>query len=198
MPQHTQHSLVYILLMWTTLNTIIQVIFITLFFTVGRNELSLNSSTHSSTIEPKHNTQSQSPSHGGLILGEGKMITFKATDAKSVVTWVAKNPNTYVISDSGKDLQILKDGHYFLNLRVTLEANRGVNSSEHTVKLMWDNNEVVLEGWINTITKSTGVLSKVQNLSAGKRLTVRIEPPSSYVDTTESVTHLDIIFMNKP
>ncbi|KAM9745264.1 uncharacterized protein ACNS7B_009678 [Menidia menidia] len=201
MPHHTQQSLVYFLLLWTTFITIIQIVLIALFFAAGQNGWSLNSSTISSTVEPNHTMQSQHGSNNGLILGKGKMVTFKATSVKetSKIQWESPDEAAGVISDQGELLTIKKDGYYFLSLQVKLcpsEIDKSVKQ-EHTVELKVDNN-VLLVGWINTKTNSTGLISKVHRLSAGKKLGVYIDPPCSCVDTIESMTYLDIIFMDNP
>ncbi len=57
---------------------------------------------------------------------------------------------------------------------------------------------ILLRGWINTNTSSTGLLGKVEVLSAGGTLEVTIDPPTTDIDETEFLTHLDIIYMLKP
>ncbi|XP_028268876.1 uncharacterized protein LOC114440571 isoform X2 [Parambassis ranga] len=201
MPQPIQNSLVQVLLLWTTVLSIFQIVVIALFFAGGHNGPSQNSSA----VEPQHKMQSQEPktssfpSDNGYVLGKGKMVTFKATEDNSSLKWTSLNPDTGVISKEGKSLTILRDGYYFLSLRVTLSLCKGSQSEklEHKVHLMWQDT-VLLEGWINTKTNSTGVLSKVKELSAGGTLEVRIIPPATCIQDSEAVTHLDIIYMAKP
>lgn len=114
------------------------------------------------------------------------------TDDKRI-RWLAKNPDATLISE-GDVLAVKKDGYYFLNLQVTLRSCE--EEKEHTVSLKW-NNKLLLHGWINTKSCSTGLLGKVEELSAGGTLGVTLEPKTS-INTSESETHLDIIYMRKP
>lgn len=93
-------------------------------------------------------------------------------------------------------LTIMKDGYYFLNLKVTLSQDV---KTMHTVKVEQKSDlvTVVLEGWINTNTRSTGLLGKVVLLPAGYTLWVSIDPPTTDVDLFPSVTHLDVIYMHR-
>lgn len=104
-----------------------------------------------------------------------------------------------MISKEGESLTILEDGYYFLSLRVTLSLCKGSQPEklEHKVHLMWQET-VLLEGWINTKTNSTGVLSKAKELSAGGTLKVKIIPQATCIKDSEDFTHLDIIYMAKP
>ncbi|XP_044036759.1 uncharacterized protein LOC122868655 isoform X2 [Siniperca chuatsi] len=198
MPQPTQHSLIHVLLLWTTILSIIQAVFIILFFTAGHHGLSQNSSAVAPERTMQFHTPS-SPSEHELLLGKGKMLTFKATEANRTIKWVAKNPSKGLVSEEGDVLTIKKDGYYFLNLQVTLNtppSGKETNGLNHTVSLKW-NNKVLLQGRINT--HSTCLLSKVQELSAGGTLVVDINlPTTATIDETESLTHLDIIYMVKP
>ncbi|XP_008293348.1 uncharacterized protein LOC103367173 isoform X2 [Stegastes partitus] len=180
MPQPNQHSLVYILLLWTTIISIFQVVFTILFFTAGRNGLP--------------------PSKDRLHLPRGKMLTFTAKGAKIPIVWGSKNPNPGVVSATGSRLSIKEDGYFLLNLKVTLipcQETQESDNLDHTVSLKWTN-KVILEGWINTKTNSTGVLSKIEEMPAGGTLMVNISPADKCINTTESATHLDIIYMARP
>ncbi|XP_008293347.1 uncharacterized protein LOC103367173 isoform X1 [Stegastes partitus] len=202
MPQPNQHSLVYILLLWTTIISIFQVVFTILFFTAGRNGLSQNSSA----VEQEHIMKSQQhstlspPSKDRLHLPRGKMLTFTAKGAKIPIVWGSKNPNPGVVSATGSRLSIKEDGYFLLNLKVTLipcQETQESDNLDHTVSLKWTN-KVILEGWINTKTNSTGVLSKIEEMPAGGTLMVNISPADKCINTTESATHLDIIYMARP
>lgn len=56
-------------------------------------------------------------------------------------------------------------------------------------------NRVILEGWVNNNTCSTGHLAKVEKLSAGTKLNVTIKIPDDGIDESESLTYLDIIML---
>ncbi|XP_051244954.1 uncharacterized protein LOC127356915 [Dicentrarchus labrax] len=202
MPQPTQNSLIHVLLLWTTTLSIIQAVFIILFFTTGHRGLSQNNSA----VAPERTVQSQAnntaslpPSDHGLLLGEGTMLTYKAIEAKGGMKWSAMNPNNDLVSVDGKDLKINRDGYYFLNLQVTLkkESKECEEQSDHNVSLKW-NNKVVLMGGINKNTCTTGLLGKVEELSAGGTLVFNISLPTTEIDDIEHLTHLDIIYMLKP
>ncbi|XP_017280808.1 uncharacterized protein LOC108241290 [Kryptolebias marmoratus] len=207
MPQRSLHPLVYILLMWITIVSIIQVVFIAFFFTLGQNGQSLGyrgekpGGTNDSLVGTTLPTTAK----------RGMMLNFKAQKAptaKEAIFWVAVNPNQNVISESGKELDIKKDGYYFLSLRVTLssceEAGGSTPSPEHTVKLKLNlksqgksEEKVLLEGGIDRQTNSSGQLSRVKGLYAGGKLVVTISPQTMCLNTSEAVTHLDVIFMQK-
>ncbi|KAA8585216.1 hypothetical protein FQN60_003910 [Etheostoma spectabile] len=174
MPQHTQHSLIHVLLLWITILSIVQVVFIVLFFTAGHHDLP--------------------PSDHGLPLGKGLMLTFKITaGVNRTIKFVAKNPHPSVVSDEGKPvLNIKMDGYFFLSLRVTLSS---CNASQYTVTLKTKDN-VILKGWINENTCSTGLLSKVEVLSAGATLVIDLPANARTID--EENSHLDIIYILKP
>lgn len=109
------------------------------------------------------------------------------------ITWQAKNLDPDLVSQKEEVLTIRKDGYYFINLQVTLTSHNV--GTKLTVSLRW-NNKVILQGWINKNTSSTGLLGKVESLFAGGTLWVSIDPQTNDVDVTESVTHLDIIYMH--
>lgn len=110
------------------------------------------------------------------------------------ITWTPMNPDGDLVSRQGNALILMKDGYYFLNLQVTLSSH---NVGTHVqISLGW-NSRVLLQGWINTNTTSTGLLGKVEELSAGGTLWVSIDPRPANINCTASVTHLDIIYMQK-
>lgn len=85
----------------------------------------------------------------------------------------------------------MKDGYYFLTFQVTLSS-----CTEQTVKLKWDH-KTLLQGIVNRNTScSTGLLGKVEALSAGDKLEVIINPATK-INTSEYLTHLNIIYMPK-
>ncbi|XP_071328651.1 tumor necrosis factor ligand superfamily member 18 [Trachinotus anak] len=194
MPQHTQHSLIHVLLLWTTILSIVQVSFIIFFFTAGHRGLSQNSTAVAlqNTMQIQANNTPSVSFEDGLRLGRGKMLTFQVTDDDNSTKWLAKNPDTSLVSEKGAVLTIKKDGYYFLYLQVTLCACQG----EYTVSLNW-NTKVLLQGQIYTKTCSTGLLGKAQELFAGGTLEVIIGP-NNCINTSDSLTHLDIIYMRKP
>ncbi|CAB1449748.1 unnamed protein product [Pleuronectes platessa] len=170
MPQRTQHCLVHVLLLWTIVLSIMQVVFIIFYFTVGRQF----SSDHD--------------------LGEGKMLTFQAADDNRSTKWVADNSDPSLVSE-GYNLTIQRDGYYFLSLQVTLISCEG---EEHTVTLKREG-KILLVGWIKTKPCTTGLLGKVEELSAGWTLEVAINPkPKNRIKTDKFATHLDIIYMLRP
>lgn len=89
-----------------------------------------------------------------------------------------------------EDLIINKDGHYFLNLQVTLNDSC---KERHTIRLFVDEN-IILQGQINTESCSTGILSKVWGLRAQQKLKVTVEPVA-FINKTEFLTHLDMIYI---
>ncbi|XP_078126430.1 uncharacterized protein LOC144530647 [Sander vitreus] len=197
MPQHTQHSLIPVLLLWITVLSIVQVVFIVLFFTAGHHDLSQNSDT----VAPERPLQFQAnntpapPSNHGLPLGKGLMLTFKITEVSRSITLVPKNPHQGLVSEEGGTiLKIKKDGYFFLNLRVTLLSCNACGS-QHTVGLKLED-KCILQGGINKNTRSTG-LGKVEVLPAGVTLEVIVNLPAD-AQIDEDNSHLDIIYMLKP
>ncbi|TDH03040.1 hypothetical protein EPR50_G00158730 [Perca flavescens] len=197
MPQHTQHSLIHILLLWITILSIVQVVFIVLFFTAGHHDLYQNSDA----VTPKTGTQIQanitpSPvSDHGLPLGKGLMLIFKITEVNGNMKLVAKNPHPGLISEEGGTfLKIKMDGYFFLNLRVTLLSCNDTWQSQYTVSLKMKGKDI-LRGGINKNTSCTGLLSKVEVLTAGDTLEVNL-PANDQID--EDNSQLDIIYMSKP
>ncbi|CAK6963131.1 uncharacterized protein LOC122868655 isoform X2 [Scomber scombrus] len=174
MPQPTQHSLIHVLLLWTTILSIIQAVFIVLFFTGGH-----------------HGNHMLLPSE----YKQGKMLSFRSTEASRTVKWMAISTGLGLLSENGNTLEIMKDGYYFLTFQVTLSS---CTEKMQTVKLNW-NIKVLLQGTINRNTScSTGLLGKVEELSAGDKLEVIIDPPATKINTSESLTHLNVIYMLKP
>lgn len=99
-----------------------------------------------------------------------------------------------LISEKGKQLEIKRDGFYFLSLRVTLSSCDDARVSERTVKVEFEGKAFV-EGRIDGKTNSSGQLSKVKGLAEGGKLEVTINAPTSCINISDNVTHLDIIFM---
>ncbi|XP_077382200.1 uncharacterized protein LOC144021867 [Festucalex cinctus] len=138
-----------------------------------------------------------SPLEAAPQWGEGRMLTYTAVRAGEAIEWLAKRPNADLMSESGDTLSVMKDGYYFLNLRVTLSSCKGA-AQQATVSLK-RGARVLLQGRVHADTCSTGVLGKVVELSAGEgRLQVAVSPPSGNVDCAEAVTHLDVIYMFRP
>ncbi|KAM8844600.1 uncharacterized protein AB9W97_000108 [Spinachia spinachia] len=197
MPQSTQHSLSPFLLSWITLLSVVQVAVIVVFFTVGHHGPSHVDSrvTPESPMKLEANNTPSPPCEHGLLLGKGKMLTFKATKVDSKMKWSAKSPDKRLVSeeDGGKVLKIKRDGYFFLNLQVTLLSCEELESPD-TV-LVKREGKVIMQGWINDKTCSTGPVGKVEELHAGSSLVVTT-PPRSHIN--ESLTHLDIIYMVRP
>ncbi|KAG7243474.1 hypothetical protein INR49_011030, partial [Caranx melampygus] len=194
MPQHTQHSLISVLLLWTTVLSIVQVAFIIFFFTAGHHSPCQNCTAGEAkyTKQYQANNATSPPPESNLILG--KMLTYQATYESSEITeWYAKDPDIDLISEKGKVLTINRDGYYLLNLQVTLSSCK----DNQTVQVEW-NNKVLLLGWINNKTCSTGILSKAELLSAGGTLSVIIQPKNPHINSSEFLTYMDIIFMSRP
>lgn len=123
---------------------------------------------------------------------------FLSSTGNTEIKWVSKSKDSGLVSVGEDGLLIMKDGYYFVNLQVTLSSCKDLSrTAEHTVTLTWKNS-VLLVGWINTKTNSTGLLSKVEQLSAGGMLKFNITPSTNCVNESEAVTHLDIIYMVKP
>ncbi|KAG8006889.1 hypothetical protein GBF38_022946 [Nibea albiflora] len=179
MPQPTQHSLIHVLLLWITILSIIQAVFIIFFFT-------------------GHRGLQSTPD---LKLPMGKILSYKACEDKGSYKWEALNPIESLVSASGKDLQIKKDGYYFLILQVTLKGctcsynTTNQTYTDCTVKVDWKR-ETLLQGWINKNTCSTGLLGTAAGLFAGGKL--EFELPKTGIDDQKHLTHLDIIYMHEP
>ncbi|MEQ2256630.1 hypothetical protein ILYODFUR_026068 [Ilyodon furcidens] len=188
MPQRSQHPLVYILLIWTSILSIILLVFITLFFTQGQSS---NSSTVGLT-SPLHCTSCST-----------EILNLQAQELElpnSTIEWTARQPCSNLIRNANETvntLHIKKDGNYILNLRVTLSAcgETSVLDKSHSVTLKLDG-KVWLMGWTDTKSNSTGLLSRAKDLSAGSKVQITIDPPAC-VNTSLSMTHLDIIWLYK-
>ncbi|KAF1379622.1 hypothetical protein PFLUV_G00177950 [Perca fluviatilis] len=199
MPQHThiQHSLIHILLLWITVLSIAQIVFIVLFFTAGHHDLSQNSDavTPERPMPIRANNTPSPLSDPELPLGKGLMLIFKITEVNGNMKLVAKNPHQGLISEErGKFLKIKMDGYFFLNLRVTLLSCNETWESQHTVSLKMKGKDI-LKGGINKNTSCTSLLSKVEVLTAGDTLEVNL-PANAQID--EDNSQLDIIYMRKP
>lgn len=124
--------------------------------------------------------------------------SFFSTTVNGKINWEARIPSNGLVSAEGKDIGITEDGSYFLNLQVTLKTSKcpcnGTRGSECMVSVKYKN-VVLLQGWINTNTCSTGLLGKVVVLSGGDNLEFTINMPSNEIDERESLTHLDIIML---
>ncbi|KAK5856168.1 hypothetical protein PBY51_007784 [Eleginops maclovinus] len=198
MPQTTQHSLIHVLLLWISILSIIQVVFITLFFTTGHHSWSWNSSTVAPArpMQFQANNTPSAPSEHRLLTGKVEMLTFKATEDNRKITWETRNQDQILVSEEegGKFLKIKKDGYFFLSLQVTLSSCN--HTLGYTVRLK-SNDKDILHGWINTITCSTGLLGKVEELSANDILEVIINWPNtdSIIDERKYLTHFNIVFL---
>ncbi|XP_034395272.1 uncharacterized protein LOC117735002 [Cyclopterus lumpus] len=196
MTSPTRQSLIPFLLLWVTILTVVQVAFIVFFFAAGHHGPSQKVSA--AAPEPpmpfQANNTPPPPSERGLLLGKGKMLTF---EVHSHMKWSAKNPDKGLVSEEkgGRVLKIMRDGYFFLNLQVTLSSCNATGGSQHTVSMKSDD-DVILQGRINRYTCSTGLLGKVEELSAGSSLEVHWPTTEELIN--ESLTHLDIIYMNKP
>lgn len=184
MPQRSQHPLVYILLIWTSILSIVQLSFIAIFFTRGQ-------SSNSSTVG--HTSQLHSKSLPFEI------HNFQATEhesPKSTIQWVAITESKQII-EKQESLQSMKDGNYLINLRVTLSACDGkrIPGKFHSVTLR-SQGIARLIGWIDAQSNSTGLLSKIIFLAKGTEVKFIIEPPAC-INQSLTVTHLDIIWMEK-
>ncbi|XP_029292775.1 uncharacterized protein LOC115011704 [Cottoperca gobio] len=203
MPQHTQHSLIHVLLLWITVLSIVQVVFITLFFTAGHHSPVQNSSTVAPArpMQFQANNTISSPSKHRLLLGNVEMLTFKAAEVNRKITWVTRNEDQSLVSkeNGGTVLKIKEDGYFFLNLQVTLSTCNQTWGSKYTV-ILKSKDKVILQGWTNRNTCSTGLLGKVEELYDGDTLEVIVNRPTTdeIIDDTESLTHLDIIFLKRP
>ncbi|KAM7387174.1 hypothetical protein PAMA_009677 [Pampus argenteus] len=125
------------------------------------------------------------------------MLSFKATTDNTAVKWIAVSQDSSLISDI---LTIKKDGYYFLTLQVTLTSAVSEDLDQR-VNLTWAHDghrKVLLQGVINRNTHSTGLLGKVEELSAGGTLIVNISKSITNIDNNGYLTHLDVIYMLKP
>lgn len=141
-----------------------------------------------------NNTPSPSPSEQTLLVGNGKMLQFRAIEVNRNIKWVAKKEDPKLVSveeQGGKVLTIKDDGYFFLSLQVTLYS---CNATQDTVSLKKNKDDIVLQGRFDTNTCSTGFLGKVEDMSAMDTLEVTINL-TKYRAIDDSLTHLDIIYM---
>ncbi|XP_060883094.1 uncharacterized protein LOC132954540 [Labrus mixtus] len=207
MPQPAQHPLTKVLLLWLTLLSIVQIVFITVFFTVGPHDRSQNCSAVASESAKlmKSNNAHLSPSEHEHQLGKGKMLTFRSIGGGNRrMKWQSKNPSKGLISVQEDVLTIDRDGHYFLSLQVTLKDCNKIQLPEGkyvNISMILTNGsqnpKTLLEGRISTDT-CTGFLARATELTADyHKVTIDVEAPSTFmVDEQESLTHLDIIYMS--
>uniref|UniRef100_A0A8C5EUH8 TNF family profile domain-containing protein n=1 Tax=Gouania willdenowi TaxID=441366 RepID=A0A8C5EUH8_GOUWI len=120
-------------------------------------------------------------------------LMFPLPTASSTIHWFPKSQTSGLISVREDRLTIRKGGYYFLSVQVTLTSCEEAQL-RRTVELKLDN-EVILVGWIDATTNSTGLLSKVEEVSTGVTLMVTINPPVKCFNYGESVTHLDIVYL---
>nr|XP_020496547.1 uncharacterized protein LOC109989227 isoform X2 [Labrus bergylta] len=184
MPQPAQHPLTKVLLLWLTLLSIVQIVFITIFFTVGPHD--------------------RSPSENEHQLGKGKMLTFMSIGGGNRrMKWRSNNPSEGLISVQEDVLTIDRDGYYFLSLQVTLKDCNTIQFSKGEyvkVNMTLSNgskSNALLEGRISTDT-CTGFLARATKLSSDyHKVTIDVEATSTFmVDEKESLTHLDIIYIS--
>ncbi|XP_029997879.1 uncharacterized protein LOC115424643 [Sphaeramia orbicularis] len=197
--QHTHHSLIHVLLLWTTILSIIQIVSIVVFFKVERCSQCQNCSAvareHKMPFHENNNTSSPPE----FLLAKGKMANFesKGVHPNKTIEWKEDDSSSGLIS-SGYVLNILKDGYYFLSLRVTLECNGKKSTGQELDQISVKNlDKDILQGWFDAQTCSTGVLSKVERLAARSTLMVTITSNKSTNDSG-SLTHLSVIYMDNP
>lgn len=132
------------------------------------------------------------------ILFYSTHIYFFLSSVNGKIIWVDKISDKGPILIEGDDLKVLESGYYFLTLQVTLKTPvcpcNGTVDKKCMVKISQQNREI-LEGWVNKNSCSTGLLAKVEKLSAGTKLNVTIKMPDNEIDERESVTHLGIIML---
>ncbi|XP_074553322.1 tumor necrosis factor ligand superfamily member 18 [Halichoeres trimaculatus] len=199
MPQSAQHSLVQVLLLWITILSITQVVFITLFFTQ-------NKSQNCSAVDPGHarlSTTNNKPVSGTPLLG--RMLTFRGSPGNRKIRWDPKLSSTELLSVHETKLKVQQDGSYFINLQVNLDPKKCKTAPpseniEVCLNLTGVPNkkepDILLQGWITKETCSTGLLAKVVSLTEGD-LEVTINSTTSDITDNEALTHLDIIYMSK-
>lgn len=91
----------------------------------------------------------------------------------------------------------MKDGNYMINLRVTLSPYESKRNPNGFYSVALNMNSITrLIGWIDTQSNSTGLLSKIIFLAKATEVEITIEP-SAYINHSLTVTHLDILFMEK-
>ncbi|XP_067427053.1 tumor necrosis factor ligand superfamily member 18 [Thunnus thynnus] len=195
MPQIIQHTLIHVLLLWTTILSIFQIVFIVLLFTGGHHAPLQFQNKSNAALGGSMPLQADSPTPSNNRPHWGSMITYVGSSVKNTtVSWKVKTTGSGLISEEGCNLTIKRDGYFFLTLQVTLSS---CEEKKQMVKLKLKE-KIILQGTINTNTCSTGLLGKVQGLSAGGELMVTIDPPSTSIVADEYLTHLDVIYMGTP
>ncbi|XP_075889267.1 uncharacterized protein LOC142892975 isoform X1 [Nelusetta ayraudi] len=201
MSRPTQNCLILVLLMWTvvlSIASIIQGLFIVLFFTTGQPDQNSSVTAPEGTAQPQASiTHSPPPSDDSFKMGE--MLFYQFTEVDGEVRWKAKKGGDASVLAVGKDLKIAKDGYYFLNLRLTLFPECQCNGTPReacAVKLSHGGQHLI-EGWINTNTCSTGLLGTVVELAAGSALNFTINMSPSQIAQRESLTHLAIVMLRR-
>ncbi|XP_029015951.1 uncharacterized protein LOC114861100 [Betta splendens] len=195
MPQRTQHPLVHVLLFWITILTVVQVVFVALFFTNGHTSQNTKAVQADLNKQTQANNASSLSDHGTVL---GQMLSFRAKPGTAVrnITWISTNGPQDLVLPQKNVLTLQADGYYFLNLQVTVYSFNP--RAPLTVRLLRNGRKVLLEGPINPHTNSTGLLGKAEELTAQTELSVSIDPQAVNVNDSASVTHLDIVYMHKP
>ncbi|XP_039466772.1 uncharacterized protein LOC120439783 [Oreochromis aureus] len=200
MPEPTQNFQNRILVLWNTVITILLIVLFVLYFTDGHKGLE-NSAVKSSKISSTEErwTTTTPPSTVSI---KGKMLSFQFSTDGSNLTWKQIQSDKTLLSKVNNGLSTNVDGYYFLNLQITVDPGCRITdqSSVSLVHIREDKSkQTPLQGSINKETNSTGILSKVVESGAGEMLIFNISKSIlDCVDTNESKTHLDIIFMPRP
>ncbi|KAJ7989613.1 hypothetical protein DPEC_G00306340 [Dallia pectoralis] len=165
-PQRNQTKLVCGLLLWVSLLTISQVLFIALFFI---------------TTSAKQKTTSD----------VGQLFTFDAKEATNsgVIQWKTQTPEKKLLEDNGINVKILHDGSYFIYLQVTLTS---VSSCD--VKVTTTDRGVVLQGRMTNASLSTGFLGRAVKLTAPDTLKVTIST-TGQINIRNIDTYLGILLL---
>lgn len=198
MSQSSHKSLIHILLCWITILTIVQAVFVILFFTAGHFGWDSGSAKQ---VQGKN--QHPPPPGTGDFSDKAKMFTYKADGVKNgIISWYPEDAKEESNDAAQSEIKIKKDGYYFMCLRITLQqCTRSVsNVSELDQVSLVKDNESILVGWINDKTNSTGLLCKMDALSVGGSLKVNITNKfckSIAINDSLSVTYLEAIFMPK-
>ncbi|CAL8303514.1 unnamed protein product [Merluccius merluccius] len=122
-----------------------------------------------------------------LILTAGEVLFFFFYTAGELNRWRATSEEPSLISTVGVVLTLKQDAYYFLCLQVTFTtAAAGVKVT------VVRNKKVILEGTVQQSNLSTGLLGKVEVMSAGDILVVNV---TQSVDINK--TNLGIIYLPK-
>ncbi|XP_076866236.1 tumor necrosis factor ligand superfamily member 18 isoform X2 [Brachyhypopomus gauderio] len=151
--------LVWVLLTWASLLTMVLVVSISLHFIIPRA---------SNVTTPQ---KPPTPTPGTPILYDFGQCN------QTVLTW----------RDVKDDVMVKQDGNYFLYLQVTLEStNKGVDYFIEVIKVISGKKISILEGHINRSQKSTGLIGSGSLTRPGKsgpletfRLLIILFPPES-------------------